>query len=136
MAKVQFSHAVKYKGVKYAPHDPFDVADEDYVELVQQGATTIEPPKVVIPKKDDLPPPQETPSGETGEGTAPSSDTPLNEEETPEDANQVTMEEVIHQEAESQSYPIETGHGWYLLSNGEKVRGKEVAYAEQEKLNA
>lgn len=35
----------------------------------------------------------------------------------------------------NEGFPKSTGGGWYLLSNGEKVQGKDEAIEAQEKLN-
>ena len=37
---------------------------------------------------------------------------------------------------EEQSYPVHQGGGWYLLSNGERVQGKDNAFEQQEALDA
>lgn len=39
------------------------------------------------------------------------------------------------QPPENKEYPIEKGAGWYLLSNGEKVRGKKNAKEAQKELD-
>lgn len=38
-------------------------------------------------------------------------------------------------ESEKRDYPIHEGAGWYLLSNGEKVRGKDNALEAEEELS-
>lgn len=39
------------------------------------------------------------------------------------------------QPPQNKEYPIEKGAGWYLLSNGEKVRGKQDAHQAQKELD-
>lgn len=39
------------------------------------------------------------------------------------------------EETEAASFPKHTGGGWYELSNGEKVKGKDEAAAAEEELN-
>ena len=46
MAEVKFVNAVKYKGVRYPAHTPFQVADEDVDSLVNSGAIVLVPPQV------------------------------------------------------------------------------------------
>lgn len=41
MTTIKFSKSVKYKGVRYAAHETFKVADEDVAQLVEQGATVL-----------------------------------------------------------------------------------------------
>jgi len=40
----------------------------------------------------------------------------------------------VVESSEKREYPIHEGAGWYLLSNGEKVRGKEKAMKAQKEL--
>ena len=56
MAQVKFVTAVKYNGVRYAAHTPFDVKDADVDALVRDGAIVIVAPVKSIDemKVDDL----------------------------------------------------------------------------------
>ena len=45
MAEVKFVNAVKYKGVRFPAHTPFQVADEDVDSLVKSGAIVLVPPQ-------------------------------------------------------------------------------------------
>ena len=45
MAEVKFFNDVKYKGVRYHAHTPFQVADEDVDSLVKSGAIVLVPPQ-------------------------------------------------------------------------------------------
>ena len=44
MAQVKFFTKVKYRGVVYPAHTPFQVADEDVDSLVNSGAIILTPP--------------------------------------------------------------------------------------------
>lgn len=46
MAEVKFVNTVKYKGVRFPAHTPFQVADEDIDSLVKSGAIVLVPPQV------------------------------------------------------------------------------------------
>lgn len=50
MAKVQFSKAVKYNGVRYPAHTPFEADDKDLKELKESGAFLLEEEKAAKPK--------------------------------------------------------------------------------------
>lgn len=41
MTTIKFDKSVKYKGVRYAAHEAFEVADEDVLQLVESGATVL-----------------------------------------------------------------------------------------------
>jgi hypothetical protein len=41
-----------------------------------------------------------------------------------------------HGEAQPEAFPKGTGGGWYELSNGERVQGKDAAQAAQDALDA
>lgn len=47
MAEVKFVNNVKYKGVHYPAHTPFEVEDADVEALVKDGAIVTVPPKAV-----------------------------------------------------------------------------------------
>lgn len=40
------------------------------------------------------------------------------------------------EEVEVEEYPIHEGAGWYVLSNGEKVRGKESALKQEKEIES
>ena len=46
MAEVKFVNTVKYKGVRFPAHTPFQVADEDIDSLVKSGAIVLVPAEV------------------------------------------------------------------------------------------
>lgn len=46
------------------------------------------------------------------------------------------VQTTVVNDSEKRSYPVDKGAGWYLLSNGEKIRGEEKAIKKQEELNA
>jgi hypothetical protein len=50
MAEVKFFNAVKYKGVRYPAHTPFQVADEDVDMLVKAGAIVLVAPQAKAAK--------------------------------------------------------------------------------------
>lgn len=54
--------------------------------------------------------------------------------ETPEDNMQSNKETPESKKEVNNVYPKATGGGWYELSNGEKVQGKEKAIATEEDL--
>ena len=45
MAEVKFFNTVKYKGVRFPAHTPFQVADEDIDSLVKSGAIVLVAPQ-------------------------------------------------------------------------------------------
>lgn len=45
MAEVKFVNTIKYKGVRYPAHTPFQVADEDVDSLVDSGAIVLVAPQ-------------------------------------------------------------------------------------------
>lgn len=55
MTTIKFDKAVKYKGVRYAAHEVFKVADEDVEKLKKAGATVL--------SVDPVAPPQSGPAG-------------------------------------------------------------------------
>ena len=54
--------------------------------------------------------------------------------ETPENNREDNIETAENQNIDEDVYPKHTGGGWYELSNGEKVRGKEEAIKAEKEL--
>lgn len=62
MTTIKFDKSVKYKGVRYAAHEAFKVADEDVAQLKKAGATVL--------STDPVTPPQLEPNGQGEDETS------------------------------------------------------------------